>query len=87
MKCPRCVREGKRSKVTQHISLPAVLKVPLFRQKQWDEDGNPIPQITPNHKTTEYSCSNGHSWKEIRHLDEDGELIAFSTHERSDLFD
>ena len=53
MKCPECVAEGQKSKVTMSTELPWTLK-------QWDEEGVEVPN-TGRYKNS-YSCSKGHKW-------------------------
>jgi hypothetical protein len=60
MKCPKCLKEGKRSQVTQGISFTTLLHIPVI----WDEDGKLIPDSNRTETTTRYSCSEGHEWHE-----------------------
>ena len=61
MKCPQCIKEGKRSIVTEGLSCSFSEHVP----NRWDEDGKLIVQDYLAVKSaTEYSCSNGHTWNE-----------------------
>lgn len=59
MKCPTCVAEGKRSKVFVGPSTSTCMSGASF----YDEDGRPHFH-DPNTTTTEYRCSNDHTWKE-----------------------
>jgi len=60
MKCPECIKEGKRSIVTQEMCSSTAMYVPI----RWDEDGKRMTEDHSNTTTTEYSCSNGHNWTE-----------------------
>lgn len=60
MKCPTCVAEGKRSKVFVGPSTSTCMSGASF----YDEDGRPHFH-DPNTTTTEYRCSNDHTWKEV----------------------
>lgn len=60
MKCPQCIKEDKRSTVNQgHVNY-TLAYIPI----QYDEDGKLMVFPTKNNTTTNYSCSNGHSWSE-----------------------
>lgn len=59
MKCPQCVKEGKKSKVYPGVSMTTAMWCPPF----YDEEGN-YHHHDSNVTTTEYSCSNGHKWTE-----------------------
>jgi hypothetical protein len=56
MKCPECIKEGKRSRVTRCEGHINAVYVPI----EWDEDGNLIER--PDMSSTRYVCSNGHEW-------------------------
>lgn len=58
MKCPECVKEGKRSTVL----LQSVEEPLLYYARQWDEEGNETT-VQPR-ATKSYTCSNGHKWTE-----------------------
>jgi hypothetical protein len=57
MKCPQCVKEGKRSVVT----VGGRFTTAMWSTPFYDEDGK-----RHNHDrnviTTKYRCSNGHQW-------------------------
>ena len=57
MKCPECVKEGKKSKVFIGTSTRTL----MYWQPHYDEDGV-LHSNDPNKTTTDYSCSNGHKW-------------------------
>lgn len=59
MKCPECVKEGKRSTVSQGMSMTTCMGWAPF----YDEDGN-YHSHDPNRHETAYSCSNGHYFGE-----------------------
>ncbi len=59
MKCPECIKEGKKSIVTQGMSVT----IGMYQPTQWDEDGNRIPEKISK-VIVNYSCSNGHIWNE-----------------------
>lgn len=59
MRCPECVEAGQRSKVYVGLSTTTL----MYAQPFYDEDGR-WHHHDPNQTTTEYTCSNGHSWKE-----------------------
>jgi hypothetical protein len=61
MKCPECMAEGKTSTVTEGMTSTTLMYFPT----RWDEHGNLMP-TGRNTSTTDYSCSNGHHWKEHR---------------------
>ncbi len=58
MKCPTCVKEGKRSKVHIGHSTTTLLNVHWF----YDEDGEEHCH-DPNTSLTGYSCTRGHQWQ------------------------
>lgn len=60
MKCPECIKEGKKSIVTEGASSMTLVQAMTV----WDENGNLMPTHDPNTTTTQYSCSNGHNWSE-----------------------
>lgn len=72
VRCPVCVREGKRSKVYPGWTLVTAMGITDY----YDEDGNHIYE-DPNISTTEYGCSNGHGWSEAR---KGGKLIRVTEH-------
>lgn len=59
MKCPKCVEEGKRSRVEVVSARSTLLHAPMA----YDEDGV-LQHHDPNTHTTTYRCSEGHSWVE-----------------------
>ena len=59
MRCLECIKENKRSIVTQGITTSYA----IYRPIQYDENGHLI-QNTNKDSQTQYSCSNGHSWSE-----------------------
>jgi len=59
MKCPECIKEGKRSIVTENGSSSTA----MYSAPRWDEDGKRMADNC-NTTTTEYSCSSGHIWVE-----------------------
>lgn len=58
MRCPECVAEGARSRVTVGVSTINAVYVPTV----YDEDGQLVPGRAGG--STEYSCSRGHRWTE-----------------------
>lgn len=59
MKCPECITEGKKSRVT-----PGGSSITLaYYQPYYDEDGV-YHHHDNNDISTDYSCSNGHRWVE-----------------------
>lgn len=60
MKCPTCIAEGKTSTVTRGARRSTLMASVEF----WDENGMHHPRHNPNTVTTDYRCSNGHSWSE-----------------------
>jgi hypothetical protein len=63
MKCPKCVEEGKRSKVYSEGTTSTCMMYDTY----WDEDGK-IHKHDPNAHTSIYSCSNGHEWSQSKIL-------------------
>jgi len=61
MKCVECVAEGKRSKVNIGMTTVTAAGIHSF----YDEDGN-IHVHDPNIRSTQYSCSEGHTWTDQR---------------------
>lgn len=59
MKCPECIKEGKRSIVTED----GCFSTGMYSPPTWDEEGNRI-DVNINITTINYSCSNGHNWSE-----------------------
>ena len=60
MKCPECVKSGLRSRVYIGLSSTTLLNWTPF----YDEDGQLRNVRNPNTTTTDYTCSQGHSWSE-----------------------
>ena len=60
MRCPKCVKEGKKSRV--YVFTPKLNL--LFQQPYYDENGDYVSQEVK--ARTEYSCSRGHSWEQER---------------------
>ncbi len=61
MKCPKCIKEDKRSVVTQGASMVEAIHIPT----QWDSKGRRIISAKHAKTRTAYSCSEGHSWTEV----------------------
>lgn len=61
MKCPVCQTEGLRSFVYPGMSSGTLMNIHLY----YDEDGNEVVE-DPNTYTTQYKCSEGHSFREER---------------------
>jgi hypothetical protein len=59
MKCPECVKEGKRSQVMPSGSSSTL----MYCQPFYDEDGN-YHNHDCNVTTTLYRCTEGHEWTE-----------------------
>lgn len=59
MKCPECQKEGNTSLVYPGMSTTT----DMYYQPYYDEQGN-YHDNDNNSVTTEYTCSNGHTWKE-----------------------
>ena len=59
MKCPECVAEGKKSRVTVGMGYQTAMYCAPF----YDEEGR-FHNHDPNATTTGYTCSNGHRWQE-----------------------
>jgi hypothetical protein len=59
MKCPECVQNNQKSRVAVGGSTRTLLGFTPF----YDEDGN-YHNHDPNTTSTQYSCSNGHTWVE-----------------------
>ena len=59
MKCPQCVKEGKKSHINVGTSTTTLMYCPPY----YDEDGK-YHHHDPNYVTTNYTCSNGHEWAE-----------------------
>lgn len=57
VKCPQCVKEGLKSIVYVGASSRTLMCI----QEWYDEYGN-YHYYDPNTTTTNYTCSNGHSW-------------------------
>lgn len=59
MKCPKCMKNGKKSRVYLGGTTIAAVYYPLY----YDEDGNlKSSGVAPS--KTEYTCSRGHKWTE-----------------------
>lgn len=61
LKCPECVKNGRRSRVTIGTGITTLAYSPPF----YDEDGR-YHAHDPNTTTVYYSCSNGHIWIDSR---------------------
>lgn len=59
MICPECKKEGKKSRVCPGVSMVTAMWCPPF----YDEDGK-YHHHDANITTTNYKCSNGHTWTE-----------------------
>lgn len=60
MKCPECVKEGKKSRITQDVTR-LTFTTDVYCAPYWDEEGNRhIHDL--NTTTTSYECSKGHKW-------------------------
>lgn len=59
MKCPKCIAEGKTSKVYPGGSSVTLMGWDTY----YDEDGK-FHSHDPNWVTTAYRCSNDHNWTE-----------------------
>lgn len=59
MKCPECIKEGKKSNVYPGMSTTTLMKIFEY----YDEEGK-YHYSNPNTTTTYYSCSNGHKWSD-----------------------
>ena len=57
MKCPECVKEGKKSTVAVGMSMTTCMYFEPF----YDEEGK-YHNHDGNRTSTEMRCSNGHSW-------------------------
>jgi len=57
MKCPECVKEGLRSRVSFGATSTTLMGVSRY----YDEDGKLVVH-DPNTRTTRYNCSEGHVW-------------------------
>lgn len=57
MKCPQCVKEGKKSIVYPGSSSTTNMHWDPY----YDEDGK-YHSHDPNHHTKDYCCSKGHMW-------------------------
>jgi hypothetical protein len=60
VKCPECVKEGERSRVSDDGCSSTLLG---GGGPFWDEDGNKHIH-DPNRITQHYHCSRGHHWAE-----------------------
>ncbi len=59
MKCPTCVSEGKRSRITPDGGATTL----MAHSPYYDEEGA-YHYHNPNHTDFAYTCSNGHNWQE-----------------------
>ena len=59
MKCPFCVEENKNSCVYPGVSTSTLL---AWTPYHYDENGEVVWSENPNTITTQYRCSNGHTW-------------------------
>lgn len=59
MKCPECVKENKKSEVYPSVGSTTS----IYCQPFYDEEGN-YHDHDSNIITTEYRCSNDHTWQE-----------------------
>lgn len=57
MRCPECVAEGERSRVTSHGGMTTL----MGHYPYYDEDGI-YHNHDPNWTTSGYSCSRGHQF-------------------------
>jgi hypothetical protein len=62
MKCPECEKEELKSRA--YIGTISATQMDV--RPYYDEDGNLHVPNDPNTITTEYTCSNGHSFKETK---------------------
>lgn len=60
MKCPECVKQGKKSVVTFGST---ITNAGPYYPMRYDEDGKLMPRPSPTSKTY-YTCSNNHAWSE-----------------------
>ena len=61
MKCPKCIEEGKRSKVFDLGRSTTLMACPSY----YDEDGNHHTHDS-NRISSCFECSEGHKWKVVR---------------------
>ena len=61
MKCPECVKEGKKSKIL--VTYGERTLMAAVDGDFYDEDGN-HHRHDPNTQKILYRCSNGHKWSE-----------------------
>ena len=60
MRCTECLKAEKAHTVTEGMRMrTAMASMPPY----WDEHDNYVVPPDPNKTTTEYRCSNGHSWR------------------------
>jgi len=62
--CPECEEQDidkSEYRVTEGMSTRTLVQP---GSPYWNEDGEYIVPDDPNTTTTQYSCSNGHTWKE-----------------------
>lgn len=60
MRCPQCVDEGERSRVTSGGTMSTLMSFQDF----YDEDGEPHHHDRNEH-STEYRCSRGHAFARL----------------------
>ena len=60
MKCPECQRQGLTSRVYPGMSCTTL----MCDMSYYDENGD-FHAHNPNKTTTDYRCSNGHTWTEV----------------------
>lgn len=60
MKCLKCAKMGWESKVYIGASSETLAFCPDY----YNESGNKVSNRNRNVRTTHYSCSNNHNWKE-----------------------
>ena len=63
MRCPKCVEQGKRSRVYPGESHTTCVYYP---PGYYTEDGKWIPHLGHNTTTQTFRCSEGHEWQEAR---------------------
>lgn len=60
MRCPQCIKEDKKSIVTQGWSISTTVHYPT----RYDEEGRLMPTGVNSNTKTQYLCSKGHCWEE-----------------------
>ena len=58
MKCPECIKGGKKSRV-----YPGMQSTTLVHGVSYYDENGQYQHFDPNVRTTRYSCSNGHAWE------------------------